>query len=100
MPASQLADGVAAALGAYFLTREKREEGTLFLAPDPKRRGHFLRLLIAFEAWNDDEKEVPGTVHRAVRRAIAVLDEHGGDAVIREGPGGDLVIVRESALRA
>jgi hypothetical protein len=95
MPATQLRDQLDDMFAAHFLTREERPEGTLYLAPDPRRLGELRRLLIRFEAWGRHEEEMP----EAVDRAIKLLRQRGGDVVIRENRAGVLV-VRRGAVKA
>ena len=91
-----LGDRLKDKLGQQFLTRHERSDGILFRGSDPKRRGRLLRLLITSEAWVDYEPELPA----AVGRAIELLRKFGGYVMIREDQAGELVVVRESTLRA
>ena len=65
-------------------------EGTLYLAPDPKRLGDLHRLLITSDLTNGNRAQLPD----AVDQAIKILREQGGDVMIRVGKAGGLVVRR------
>jgi hypothetical protein len=96
MPRHELGDRLRDKLAEQFVTRHERTDGILFRGPDPKHPGRLLTLLITVEAWAGYKDELP----EAVDGTIGLLRGNGGYVVIREDRGGELVVVRESALAA
>jgi hypothetical protein len=96
MTVHELGDRLRDKLAEQFLTWQERADGVLFRGRDPKHPGRLLTLLITVKAWADYKDELP----EAVDRAIGLLRGNGGYVVIREDRGGELVVVRKSALAA